>query len=266
MSTTPFKIFKKRPEKTHSAFKSKFEIAVYKIAGSIFETSAFNHSLTKGEEREVPLINFFTLNLPKTYSTVRGEVIDLNGQSSPQLDVMIYDNSRNIPFYSGENYILPAESLLASVEVKSTLNQEEIRKILKSVNKLKSLKPFGKKVDISKQKREPQDKISCRYFHSVFAYDTDLAEKDWSIKEFERIKRIAQEEKIDQALLDRVIVLNKGIINPTYLIAKESKDNADMFLHFYMDLINYLQRENSRRKTVPYLEYAGRMSNDWIKL
>jgi hypothetical protein len=263
MSKTPFK---KRPKKTHLTFKSKFESAVYKIAGNFFETAAFNHSLTKGEEREVPFINFFTQNLPKTFSIVKGEIVDLNGESSPQLDVMIYDSSRNIPFYSGDNCILPAESLLASIEVKSKLTQEEIRKILINTKKLKALKPFGNNLDVSKQRRDVEDKVKCRYFHAVFAYDTDLSAKDWATNEFERIVRVAKEEKIDYTLLDRVIVLNKGLINPTYSIAKESADNADMFLHYYMDLLNYLQRENTRRQTVPYLEYAGKLSKDWIKL
>ena len=135
-----------------------------------------------------------------------------------------------------------------------------------NVNKLKSLKPFGRSVDTSKQRRDPDERVSCRYFHSVFAYETDISERDWAKKEFERIVRVAKEENIDYKLLDRVIVLNKGLINSTYSIAKESSDNASMFLHYYMDLLNYLQRENARRQTVPYLEYAGRMSKDWIKL
>ncbi len=265
MSKTPYKAFKKRPDSTHSTFKSKFETAIYKIAASFFETAAFHHSLTKGEEREIPFIDFFTQNLPKTYSIVKGEVIDLNENSSPQLDLMIFDSSRNIPFVSRQNFILPAESLLSSIEIKSKLNQEEIRKILINVNKLKTLKPFGKDVDISKQRRAKTDKISCRYFHTVFAYDTDIASQDWSKKEFERIVRVAKEENIDYKLLDRIIVLNKGLINPTYSIAKESTDNADMFLHFYMDILNFLQRENLRRQTVPYIEYAGKMSKNWIK-
>lgn len=266
MSKSQFKIFKKRPETTHSTFKSKFESAAYKISGSFFETSAFNHSLTKGEEREIPFINFLKENLPNTYSVVKGEVADLNGNSSPQLDIMIYDCSRNIPFYEGSNYILPAESLLASIEIKSKLTRNEIKKILVNTNKLKSLKPFGKSVDISKSKRGNNEKISCRYFHSVFAYDTDLGDQGWINAEFDRIKAVSSEENIDHVILDRVIVLNKGLINPTYSVGKESKDNADTFLHYYMDLLNYLARENQRRQTVPYLEYAGRMSRGWMKL
>ncbi len=257
---------KKRSYTPQSTLKSKFENAVYKITGSFFETAMFNHSLTKGEERELPLINFLKENLPKTYSVVQGEVVDINNSSSPQLDIMIYDNSRNVPFLSGEHYILPAEALLASIEIKSKLTQEEIRKILKNTKLLKSLKPFGQSVDISKTQRTMEEKVSCRYFHTVFAYETDLSEDNWINKEFDRVKRVALEESIDFTLLDRLYVLNRGLINPTGSVGKVSSDNADTFLHYFMNLLNYLQRENKRRNSVPYLNYAGKLTNGWEKL
>nr|WP_315231730.1 DUF6602 domain-containing protein [uncultured Flavobacterium sp.] len=264
--STKFKIFKRKPKETHSTLKTKFEGIVYKIVGGFLETKPFNHALSKGEEREIPLINFLKQNLPSNYSTAKGEVIDLNETSSPQLDVMLYDSSKNIPFYSGEIQILPAEALLASIEVKSRLTRDEIKKILISVNKLKSLKPFKKDLDQSIQRRDENDKVTCRYFHTVFAYETDISQKDWAKKEFDRIKEVAKEIGVDYKQIDRVIVLNRGLLNPTYSIAKESTDNAEMLLVYYIDLLNYLQRENNRRKIVPYQEYAGKMSHSWIKL
>lgn len=265
MSKTPLRIFKKRPEKTHKALKTKFESSIRKMMNHFFESQSFNHALTKGEEREVPFINFLSTNLPSVYSAVNGEVIDLSETSSPQLDVMLFDSSKNIPFYSGEKTILPAEALLASIEVKSKLTKSEIRKTLKSVQLLKSLKPFGKELDKSIQRRDPNDEVTCRYFHCVYAYATDLSAKNWAQKEFDRIKAVAAEEKIDYKMLDRVVIIGRGLINPTYDIAKQSTDDAGMLLHYYMDLLNFLQRENNRRQTVPYQEYAGKMSQDWIK-
>ncbi len=257
---------KKRSFEPQTILKSKFESAVYDIVGKFVKTKMINHSLTKGEEREDPLIEFLTENLPKIYSVVKGEVVDIKNISSPQIDIMIYDNSRNIPFYSEGSYILPAEALLASIEVKSKLTQEEMRKILKNTALLKSLKPFGKPVDTSKRHRTVEEKVNCRYFHSVFAYDTDISESNWMKKEFERIERVANEEEIDFTSIDRIFVLNKGLINPSDLVGKESEDDAETFLYFYMNLLNFLQRENSRRDTVPYLDYAGKMTNGWESL
>lgn len=258
--------FKKRRYKAQETFKSKFENAIYKIIGSFLETEAFQHSLTKGEEREVPIINFLNNNLPETYNIVKGEIVDLKGTSGPQLDVMIYDKIRNIPFYIGDNYILPAEALLSSIEVKSKLTQEEIRKILRNADKLKSLKPFGKNLDKVKRGRDIDDNINCRYYHCVFAYDTDLSKKNWLENEYQRVVRVAKEENIDPSLVDRFIVLKRGLINPTNQSGKESDDHAQLFMYFYMHLLNYLERENQRRKRVPYLDYAGKMSEGWKKL
>jgi len=267
MSKTPFKsFFKKRSYAPQETFSTKFEGAIYDIVGQFVKTKVFNHSLTKGEEREDPLIEFLISNLPKTYSVVKGEVVDKLNNSSQQMDIMIFDNSRNIPFYSGGHYILPAEALLASIEIKSKITQEEIKKILKSVSTLKNLKPFGKKVDISKRQRTNEEKVSCRYFHAVFAYNTDISETNWAKKEIDRIKRIAIEENIDSTLIDRFFVLDKGLINPTNSTAKESKDNAECLLYFYMHLLNFIQRENNRRQTVPYLDYAGKLSKGWEQI
>ena len=55
---------------------------------------------------------------------------------------MIYDCLHNVPVYSGEALILPAEALLASVEVKSRLTQQELTKSVMAAAKLKKLRPF----------------------------------------------------------------------------------------------------------------------------
>jgi hypothetical protein len=247
-------------------FKSKIESAIYDITGKFIKTQIIQHSATKGQEREDPLIEFLNENLPKKYSVVKGEVVDLFNKTSPQMDVMIFDNTRNIPLYSDGAYILPAEALLASIEVKSKMTLNEVEKILKNVQKLKSLKPFKKKLDSAVLGRSLDDKVVCRYFHCVFAYDTDLAEKDWASKEVERIRNKAEEKKIDSTLIDRIFVMNKGLINMAHSKAKSSKDNSETLLYFYMSILNFIERENGRRKTVPYMEYSGTIDKGWTSI
>lgn len=251
---------------TQSTFQSKIESAIYTITGKFIATKIINHSLTKGEEREDPLIEFLSNNLPKKFSVVKGEVVDLFNANSPQLDIMIYDNSRNIPLYNGGACILPAEALLASIEVKSKLTQDETKKILKSVKALKSLKPFKQALDKVVNGRSQDDKIVCRYYHCIFAYDTDLSETNWLTNEIARIRRVATEEKIDSTLIDQLFVLNKGLINVAHSIGKSSNENNETFLYFYMNLLNFLERENGRRKTVPYLDYAGTVKKGYQKI
>lgn len=256
---------KKTPQKN---FISKINSGSNKIRTAFLETAAVNHSLSKGEEREEALIKFISENLPKTFSVVKGEVVDLNNSCSPQMDIMVYDNSRNIPFYdnNGKYYILPAEALLASIEIKSLLNKQEVIKSLKSAEKLKALKPFGKDVDISKKQRAIDDKVTCRYFHSIFAFETDIAKIDWAKKEYSRLAECAVNEKIDPTVIDRIFVLDRGLINVTDANGNESNNKNEIFLHFLMNMLNYIQRENARRQTTPYIDYAGKLSSGWIKL
>lgn len=258
--------FLKKNYKPQETFKSKFENAIYKIFNTFLETKMVKHSGTKGTEREIPLIEFLNLNLPKTYSTVSGEIVDLFNNSSPQLDVMIYDKIRNIPFRSGQNYILPAEALISSIEVKSKLTKNEIKKILINVKKLKDLKPFGRPLDLAKGGRKKEETISCRYYHCVFAYSSDLSKDNWLNKEFIRIKEVARQLDIDYTLIDRIIVLDRGIINLAKSMGKISDDNSTIFMYFYMHLLNFIQRENSRRQNTPFLDYSGSMSERWVKL
>jgi len=267
MNRSPRKrLFKKRPVEPQEILKSKFEAAAYRLASSFFESDQFEHAVSKGEEREIPIHEFLDANLPDIFSVVRGEVVDSQNETSGQLDIMIYDNSRSIPFYnSGNNYILPAEALLSSTEVKSKLNKQEVRNILIGCNKLKSLKPFNAEVDTSKRKRSFEEKISCRFYHTVFAYGTDITTGDWAKKEFDRLDSVGKEMGIDPSLIDRVFVLNKGLINFGHRVVKETSDNAEGFLYYYMGLLNFILRENSRRETVPYTSYAGRLSKGWRK-
>lgn len=259
--------FTKRKYNPHVKFNTKFEGAAYGIVAKYIETKAINHSLSKGEERENPLIKFLQENLPKIFSVVKGEVVDKDNRGSRQLDVMIYDNSRNIPFYMSNNYyILPAEALLAGIEVKSKLTKEELKTIFQNVSALHDLRPFGNKPDISKVGRSEREKVGCRYFYSVFAYDTDLTEASWAKKEIERIRDVSEKEKINISLIDRFFVFNRGLINPVASMVKETKDNAENLLYFYMHLLQFLDRENSRRNITPYLDYAGKLSSGWEKV
>lgn len=265
-NTNKNKSYSKRPYYPQNKLLNKFQSASKRLAIDFFETKEFDHALTKGEEREKPLINFFKRNLPSIYNVVSGEVVDVKNRSSNQLDLMIYDESRNIPFFSGSNYILPAEALLAGIEIKSKLNRNEIKRILHSANNLKNLKPFGKKPDLSVSKRDIKDKITCRYMYTVFAYSTDISQSNWLSNEFKRISEVASQEKISPNVIDRILVLDRGLINCSDSVGTSLKDNAETFLYYYMGILNFITRENSRRKATPYLDYAGKLSKGWMKL
>lgn len=245
-------------------FRTKFEESVLELTAAFLKSDKFKHGLTKGEEREKPIRDFFLENLPKNFDILKGEVIDVRGNQSSQLDIMIYDKLKNIRFYHGESSILPVEALLASIEIKSLLTRNELKKSLKAVKTLKNLKPFGYDSDKVKKGRAIEDKVKCRFFHSIFAYKTDLKKDNWAQNEFKRIKEVSQELDISYKLIDRIYVVDNGIINCNDDRGINEQESSSLTLmYYYMHQLQFLLRENKRRDIAPYSTYSGQMTKGW---
>ena len=239
--------------------------ALARFGAEFLESDSFQHGLSKGEEREVPIQQFFRRWLPDTFRVDKGEVVDIFGRTSPQLDLLITDGMRNAPLRRGSIVIMPAEALLVSVEVKSCLTLAEIKTSLNSARELRRLRPFKSKLAERRRKGKPADDRS-RYFHSIFAYGTDLSVADWLKREFSRMQRASRELRIPLNVIDRMYVASRGLINIPASTGTEEEPKGTAFLQYYMHTLNFLLRENRRRKETPYLEYAGKMSGKWTSL
>jgi hypothetical protein len=106
---------------------------------------AKTHNVLRGISREDALANFLESQLPARFCVTTGEAIDAKERRTGQLDIVIYDGNRTIPLLkekSGD--VLPAESLLAVVEVKSVLTLAELVKCGKAAKAIASLGPHGR--------------------------------------------------------------------------------------------------------------------------
>lgn len=113
-----------------------------RVAQCKFEASnLYSHNLTKGEVRERVLENYIRPFLPACYGLGSGQVFSSDGNDSRQADIVIYDAVFSIVLRMDEKHLLlPAESVFGSVEVKSSLNSEELDSAVKNVRSLKALK------------------------------------------------------------------------------------------------------------------------------
>lgn len=226
-------------------------------------TSNIAHAPTKGEEREIPVQEFFRKRLPATFRVDKGSAVDLCGNTSPAVDVLISDGARNFPLREGASVTLAAEAILVVVSVKSLLDIHQIEEVLKSAAKFRTLRPFRKPL-AERRKGGKKADDGDRYFCGVFAYESDLVNKDWARKEDERFLKTSVKLNIPLSVVDRVYVLNRGLLIPDE--GKGFEENqlpGSGLLQFYMHTLNFLMRENGRRETVPYLDYAGRMATGW---
>lgn len=263
-----FEMSRNRLNQGHNVpdFVDKFGTALAYFSLKIRETANIKHSGAKGSERELDVAAFIEDLLPMNYTAKKGEIVDLLGQKSPQMDVVIFDALKNFSFYSGESVVLPAEACLASVEIKSKINSAEIKTSQEASRKLKSLKPWKRQLGSSSQQlQQSSGARSARYLHSLFAYDTDIADTNWAKSELTRIENHAN-GPADQSI-DFLYVLNRGLIDTrSRSFIPEDEKTGQALVSFWFSLYNFIDRENRRRERAPYFSYANDLKRFWTKI
>jgi hypothetical protein len=229
---------------------------------SFEDATRFDHNGLRGGKREEGVRKFLTEQLPQRLRVVTGQAVDRFGNRSGQLDVMIYDASINPAFMADEAHLLPAEALLAIVEVKTELSVAEWQKIASSVGKIRQLMPYGKRFTTQrKQGRNADDRLPrCHY--SVFSFRTNISHSDgWLEKEWKRSSTALGH--INKRHIDRAIVLNRGLFHFPSSRGLASPDESENLLEWFVGLANFLNRETSRRVPMDWQHYAGRPARHW---
>jgi hypothetical protein len=243
------------------AFNTRFAAALNHFGAALLETSGIAHKGIKGTKREDAFRNFLAERLPKRYGVASGEVVDQLNTIGPQLDVLVYDQTRDFSFSDGTIHVLPAEALLVSIEVKTKLDANEIRKCCEAARKLRTLKPF--KVALG-GKDLGAENTNARYLHCVFAYETDLVDSPSWLKT--EAQRFASHTSAEEHLIDNVYVLRRGLLNLSRNRGRTEDDKGSAITSFYFSILNFIEREGNRRKETPYQDYASFLSGRWVSL
>lgn len=92
-----------------------------------FSLQSVTHSGKMGEVNENHFLEFLRRYLPKRYEVSSGIIIDSRGQTSHQLDIVIYDNQYT-PTLAGQNVhmYIPAEAVYCVIEAKPEINKANL--------------------------------------------------------------------------------------------------------------------------------------------
>ena len=125
----------KRPRRT--LIHSYTSAMVAGVLGKIEASRHLSHKLTKGELRELFICDLLNPFLTSQFDIGTGIVINQRGDQSHQTDIIIYD-TRVLPPFIKERHIgvYPAESVVATLEVKSSLTKREVLKAEESARVL----------------------------------------------------------------------------------------------------------------------------------
>jgi hypothetical protein len=109
------------------------------------EVESFNqiiaHLGEKGRENELSLARVLERLIPTRYAVGSGLLIDADGHSSRQLDIIIYDQADEPAIFGQTTQVLyPVENVRACIEVKTTANKTEIQDAGKKCKSVRSLK------------------------------------------------------------------------------------------------------------------------------
>jgi len=112
-----------------------------KLYSELEDSKLYGHSGDKGEFREQIISKLLRQFLPSCYGLKSGEVFSQDGESSKQIDIVIYDTVySHVLFKDKSNSLFPCESVYGEIEVKSNLSSDELDKSIDNIASLKNLK------------------------------------------------------------------------------------------------------------------------------
>lgn len=125
-----------------------FSLVSNELLGKLDQIKEFikKHNPTIGVLTEEILRDFLRNYLPKQVSVEQGFILSPDGKMSKQCDVLIYDSNRYAPFYRlNDIVVVPADSVLAIVEVKTTINKsifDQVVLYFKDVGQISNAKKY----------------------------------------------------------------------------------------------------------------------------
>lgn len=207
-------------------------------------TSKIQHPSEMGAAREELLKTYLSQFLPIKYTVGNGIIVDSNESRSKQQDFIIYDAfSSPLMLKMQSLQIIPVESVYCTIEIKSTLTEDELKKC---VNNIKSVRQL-EKCRVNRVFEGFGEPIGC-----VFAYTSNVSLKTL-LKHLEEInKDIPKEQQISI-----VCVLDKGLIfnvrkngmtgldlypNEETVLVRSEKQLEDNLYLFYLLVLEHLNR------------------------
>lgn len=210
------------------------------------------HPVAKGEASEYGWVELFSAHLPNRYEVNSAFIIDSSGNTSDQIDVVVYDHQYTPIWYNqkGQRFI-PAESVYAVFEVKQSLNKQNVEYAGEKAASVRQLKRTSYRIIHAGGEHEPRELFDI--IAGILSYDSD-----WTPPFGESL--IAALESLDDGYLNIGCAVANGAFEVQYeggTIDLNIKRGDDTLIFFMLSLLHRLQALG----TVPAIDYNAYSSH-----
>jgi hypothetical protein len=236
--------------------KQAIEVAT-DYMGRLYELSGgVKQDVEKGAFREFFVASLIRPLMPSHFGVGSGVVVAVNGQQSRQTDVIIYDRRLLPPILlAGERGVFPIDSVLAVVEVKSTLAASHYSGLVDAARRFVPPDIHVNGLPIAIPGRLAGDAarpMTIWPLFSVFAYTSDAPQKD----ELERLQEQAPDHNNSIRLIG---VLDKGVwsFEKEQWLPFRSSVPGDNSVKFFFSLLNPLEDTAKSRGAYRLQDWLG---------
>ena len=222
------KVFQKYCENSLKILNSKYEA-----------TKVLNHNATAGAAREQILKDFLSEHLPELITVLSGQIFDSEDNYSKQQDIVLVLKSMPRLQFASDNDLIFQEGVVATMEVKTTLNLTVLKAIgdnIASVRTLKSASFGGAQMGIN-HNWPSQKVLTCIVTYGGSRLELLL----------DQLAQLTPEQKPD-LLLDLsqgLLVKNHGLLveqqgSTEYLLENNAAVGFKLFLTFMTEITGTL--------------------------
>lgn len=227
--TTSMKVLGKYCDKALAVLSAQYET-----------TRLIPHNATSGSIREQVLRDFLAQHLPELVSVISGQIFDSQNCFSRQQDVVLVLKSMpRLPFANGSDLIYQ-EGVVATIEIKTSLNSTVIASIGENIASVRALKPATRVVSaMSVSHNWPLAKVlTAIVTYGGANYGTIL----------DALGRLSEEQKPDLVLdlSSYMLVRNNATLLPhapsvgDYILVNDAGDGFMYFLTFLTEITGTL--------------------------
>lgn len=134
------------------------------------------HNLEDGKYREYLVKKILSNIVPSKYEITNGFVVDSDNNKSDEMDIIIYDKSYVPPFFNETYTVVPIESVIAVIQVKTTLTWKELKSSIDNLNSIDKLNSkVGGKIISAKGADIINEERYVAPYKIIVSYKSDIA-------------------------------------------------------------------------------------------